>query len=116
MYAAVGGNTIWMAVPDIEFTSDPFLPGNVQDIMESGEFDTDVEIIIGTNADDGMLFILGPLLFPILFEEFKNSFNYSAPMALFDAHDSRLQVEFLRYVNNDDHRWKVLHWTSEWHT
>ena len=74
-----------MAVPDIEFTSDPFLPGNVQDLMESGEFDTDVEIIIGTNADDGMLFVLGPLLFPILFEEFKNSFNYSAPMALFDV-------------------------------
>ena len=27
------------------------------------------------------------------------------PMALFDAHDSRLQVPFLRYVNNPQHRW-----------
>ena len=27
------------------------------------------------------------------------------PMALFDAHDSRLQVPFLKYINNDAHRW-----------
>ena len=26
---------------------------------------------------------------------------------LFDAHDSRLQVPFLRYVNDEDHKWKV---------
>ena len=32
-----------MAVPDIEFTSDPFLPGNVEDLMESGQFDSGVE-------------------------------------------------------------------------
>jgi hypothetical protein len=25
---------------------------------------------------------------------------------LFDAHDSRLQVPFLRYVNDEDHKWK----------
>ena len=79
------GNYINMAVPDIEFTSDPFLPGNVQDLMESGQFDSEVEIIIGTNADDGMLFVLSDLLFPILFEEFKENFNTSAPMALFDV-------------------------------
>ena len=72
-----------MAVPDIEFTSDSFLPGNVQDLMESGQFDSEVEIIFGTNADDGMLFVLSALLNPILFEEFKMNFNTSAPMALF---------------------------------
>ena len=27
------------------------------------------------------------------------------PMALFDAHDSRLQVAFLRYINDPSHRW-----------
>ena len=27
-------------------------------------------------------------------------------MALFDAHDSRLQVEFLQYVNSPDHLWQ----------
>ena len=74
-----------MAVVDIEFTSDPFLPGNVQDLMESGQFDSEVEIIFGTNADDGMLFVLSALLNPILFEEFKTNFNTSAPMALFDV-------------------------------
>ena len=27
------------------------------------------------------------------------------PFALFDAHDSRLQVPFLRYINTPPHRW-----------
>ena len=29
------------------------------------------------------------------------------PFLLLDAHDSRLQVPFLRYVNDDAHKWKV---------
>ena len=73
-----------MAVPDTEFTSDPFLPGNVQDLMEAGQFNSEVEIIVGTNVDDGMLFVLSSLLYPDLFEDFKNNFNISGPMALFD--------------------------------
>ena len=30
------------------------------------------------------------------------------PMALFDAHDSRLQVPFLRYINNKKHLWRLM--------
>ncbi len=29
------------------------------------------------------------------------------PFVLLDAHDSRLQVPFLRYVNEEEHKWKV---------
>jgi len=29
------------------------------------------------------------------------------PMALFDAHDRRLQVPFLRYVKNPEHLWNA---------
>jgi hypothetical protein len=29
------------------------------------------------------------------------------PFVLIDAHDSRLQVPFLRYVNDEEHKWKV---------
>jgi hypothetical protein len=29
------------------------------------------------------------------------------PFVLFDAHDSRLQVPFLQYVNDEEHKWKV---------
>jgi hypothetical protein len=28
------------------------------------------------------------------------------PLVLFDPHDSRLQVPFLWYVNDEDHKWK----------
>ena len=28
------------------------------------------------------------------------------PMVLFDAHDSRLQLPFLRYINTPEHKWK----------
>jgi hypothetical protein len=29
------------------------------------------------------------------------------PLVIFDTHDSRLQVPFLRYVNDEQHKWKV---------
>jgi hypothetical protein len=29
------------------------------------------------------------------------------PFVLFNAHDSQLQVPFLRYVNDEEHKWKV---------
>ena len=73
-----------MAVPDFDFTSDPFLPGNVEDLMASGEFNTEVEIIIGTNVDDGMNFLLFALANNSLFDYYQTTFNTSAPMGLFD--------------------------------
>ena len=79
-----GGNTPWMAVSDNDFTSDPFLPGKVEELMASGEFNTDVEIIIGTNAEDGMNFLLFALADPSLFDNYQMTFNTSAPMGLFD--------------------------------
>ena len=84
IHAAVEGNTVWMAVPDNEFTSDPFLPGNVEDLMATGQFNPEIEIMIGTNSDEGILFVLNSLLFPDLFEGFKERFNISGPIALFD--------------------------------
>ena len=49
----------WHAVPDKDFTSDPYLPGEVIDLLESGQFNKDIEIIIGTNAAEGIL-VLAP--------------------------------------------------------
>ena len=80
----IEGGTKWMAVPDFDFTSDPFLPGNVEDLMASGEFNTEVEIIIGTNVDDGMNFLLFALANNSLFDYYQTTFNTSAPMGLFD--------------------------------
>ena len=71
-------------MPDNEFTSEPFLPGNVEDLMELGQFNTEVEIVIGTNLDDGMNFFLFALADNSLFDYYKLSFNTSGPMGLFD--------------------------------
>ena len=73
-----------MAVPDNEFTSEPFLPGNVEDLMELGQFNTELEIVIGTNLDDGMNFFLFALAYNSLFDYYRLTFNTSGPMGLFD--------------------------------
>ena len=52
--------------------------------MAAGNFNSEVEIIIGTNADDGMNFMLFALADPTLFEYYKATFNITAPMQLFD--------------------------------
>ena len=47
------------AVPDMDFTSDPYLPGNVMSLLQSGQFDKSIEVIFGNNADEG-IFVTGP--------------------------------------------------------
>ena len=51
----------WNGVPDVNFTNDPFFPGDAETLLASGQFNTDVEVIIGSNLDEGILGI-----FPIL--------------------------------------------------
>ena len=47
------GTGPWQGVPDKGFTSDPFLPGTVEELLESDEFNSNIEVIIGTNSDEG---------------------------------------------------------------
>ena len=58
------GVIIWTLVPDFEFTSEPFLPGNAEDLMSSGQFNKDIEVIAGHNADEGLLFTWGYIQYP----------------------------------------------------
>merc|ERR1711962_411141 len=44
----------WQAVPDSSFTSTPFLPAPAEDILQSGQFNADVEVIVGTCKDEGL--------------------------------------------------------------
>ena len=44
----------WTPVIDIEFTSKPFLSKHVKSYLESGQFNTDIEVMIGTTADEGI--------------------------------------------------------------
>ena len=38
-----------LAVPDFEFISEPYLPADPQILLENGQFNKDIEVIIGTN-------------------------------------------------------------------
>ena len=44
---------------DMDFISEPFLPQNPEELLRSGQFNTDVEVIIGTNSDEGLILLLG---------------------------------------------------------
>ena len=74
---------VWMAVPDYNFTSNPFLPGDVEQLMSDGQFNKDIEVIIGRTADEGMLSLFEQLLDPTKWEDFKNNFDTIGVQSLF---------------------------------
>merc|ERR1712013_387667 len=56
--AVLDYETAWLPVIDAEFTEDFFLPGNPIDLLESGEFNSEVDVIIGSNKDEGLLWMI----------------------------------------------------------
>ena len=52
--------------------------------MSAGQFNSEIEIIIGTNVDDGMNSLLGALADNSLFDYYQTTFNTTAPMQIFD--------------------------------
>jgi len=75
---------VWMPVPDHNFTSSPFLPGNPEQLMKSGEFNTDVEVVVGTNADEGILYFVYQLLDPAQWANYRDKFDVDGPRSLFN--------------------------------
>ena len=49
------GSLNWMPMSDINFTADPFLPGESEELLANGQFNKDVQVIIGSNSEEGML-------------------------------------------------------------
>ena len=76
--------TCWMAVPDLEYGSKPFLIGDPEDLMSSGQFNTNVEIIIGTNVDEGILYFLQQVVNSTAWNAYRNNFDIVGPMELFE--------------------------------
>ena len=69
-----GGVADWSSVPDKDFTSDPYLPGRVEDLLMNGQFNRKIEIIYGTNSDEG-IFITAPQTNGLTeWNEFRESF------------------------------------------
>ena len=76
--------TIWNAVPDYMFTTDPFIPGEIEELLENGEFNQDIEVIAGTNWDEGILYFLSEIGDPSKWENWKEDFETRGPQTLFN--------------------------------
>ena len=81
--------TVWGPVPDSGFTSEPFLPGDPETLMASGDFHKDIEMIIGTNADEGLLNLISAILEPSLWEDYRKNIDIIGPMSFFNIPDPK---------------------------
>ena len=78
------GPLIWVIVPDDEFTEEPMMPGNPEHLMSSGQFNTEIEVIIGHNSDEGLSFLLPYLMDPSRYKVYQENFDIMAPVGLFN--------------------------------
>jgi len=65
----------WQAVPDSSFTSSPFLPASPEELLRSGQFNTDVEVILGTCKDEGLGNFISAWTDPNFFEDLRNNWE-----------------------------------------
>ena len=74
-------------VDDAGFASDPFFPVSVEEAWKTGQYNTEVELLIGTNREEGLLvsqlFLLEPgLLVPII----NIDWDIWGPLAILQKH------------------------------
>ena len=102
----------WMPVMDKDFTPDPFLIGNPMELIESNQFNADVEVVIGTTKDEGLQFLIGVIFDPSLYEVYDANWDVFGPMKIFnlgspddvsedDEVNARKILDF--YTNGDGH-------------
>jgi len=78
---------IWQAVDDSSFSSEPFLPGTPKDLLESGQFNTEVEVILGTTKDEGIIWVIDPIKNHSLFEVMQRDWDKKWGPLLLGIHD-----------------------------
>lgn len=62
-------------MPDFSFTPFPFLPAAVEDLLENGQFNTEVEVVLGTTKDEGLGTVIGAWVDPDWYENLRNNFD-----------------------------------------
>ena len=82
------GGQIWMPVPDYipnnNSSYEPFLPQSPEELLSSGNFNTNVDVMIGNTADEGIIFLIGILAGFQTWEDFKNNFYVYGPRTFFN--------------------------------
>jgi len=79
--------TAWMPVMDAGFTEDFFLPGDPQDLLSSGQFNADIEIMIGSNKDEGLLWMVNEVFDENLYAQISDDWDKYGPMRIFNIAD-----------------------------
>ena len=62
-------------MPDSLFTSSPFLPAPAEELLQSGQFNSEVEVILGTCKDEGLSEFLDAWLDPEFFETIRDGWD-----------------------------------------
>jgi len=62
-----GAGNPWNGVVDAEFTDEPFLSDTPLNILKTGDFDKNVEVILGANQDEAVIFTFSYYFHPELF-------------------------------------------------
>ena len=75
----------WTPILDHDFTTDPYLESkNIEHSFESGRFNTDLEIMIGTTADEGIFFIHGYVTGRKKWEDLRNNIDTEGASQFFN--------------------------------
>ena len=80
--------TRWM--PTIE---PMFLPRTPLEILQSGDFNKEIEVIIGSNADEGLLIWADAIEDPSQFDSCRDNFEYCGPATLYYRQTSEVTDE-----------------------
>jgi len=72
--------TSWMPLPDYGFKADPFLPDHPLNLLQT--VSQDIEVMIGTTKDEGIIY-LADVLLKGNWEEYRNNYNISGTKNLF---------------------------------
>ena len=80
---SLDGKGPWHGVPDMNFTTDPYLPGKVEELLKSGQFNHNIQVIIGTNTEEGIM-VVGPMTNGLTeWDEYREGFEIGGTRSLF---------------------------------
>ena len=72
------------AVNDMNFTSEPFLTAMPEKTLADGTFNTNIEVIVGTNANEGLIAVFAYIKDPSKWEAFRQDFDTTGTMLMFN--------------------------------
>eukprot|EP00091_Calanus_sinicus_P005465 TRINITY_DN15902_c0_g1_i1.p1 TRINITY_DN15902_c0_g1~~TRINITY_DN15902_c0_g1_i1.p1 ORF type:complete len:294 (+),score=71.62 TRINITY_DN15902_c0_g1_i1:36-917(+) len=79
--AFITGNP-WNGVVDLELTDDPFLADSPLNILKNGDFNRDIEVILGANQDEGLLDTVVLYFYPELYEAMSSDWGHYGPLSV----------------------------------